>query len=318
MILFFYGEDTYRSLVKLKEIKAKYIDASLGDTNLAELDGRSVKAADLAPQIYALPFLAKSRLVIIRDAFTKTIQEELQDILPKVPDTTVLIIFESGLPDKRLKLFKELKKFAKVQEYPLLAGNLLNSWIRQFLSRWQVEIEPTALRELVERTGGVTARLATELTKLATQLLSEPSRVIVKQHIVEQVASSAPTSVFALTDALLRSPSQALKTLRQLLGQGENAQYLVAMVASGLRSLALIRWTLDQGHSPADIARVTKLNPFVVKKQLSLARSLSLAEITSSYRRLADLDIGVKHGTIESSLALELFVGSKLAFSQIA
>lgn len=305
-------------MVKLKEIKAKYIDASLGDTNLAELDGRSVKAADLAPQIYALPFLAKSRLVIIRDAFTKTIQEELQDILPKVPDTTVLIIFESGLPDKRLKLFKELKKFAKVQEYPLLAGNLLNSWIRQFLSRWQVEIEPTALRELVERTGGVTARLATELTKLATQLLSEPSRVIVKQHIVEQVASSAPTSVFALTDALLRSPSQALKTLRQLLGQGENAQYLVAMVASGLRSLALIRWTLDQGHSPADIARVTKLNPFVVKKQLSLARSLSLAEITSSYRRLADLDIGVKHGTIESSLALELFVGSKLAFSQIA
>lgn len=221
MILFFYGEDSYRSLEKVKAIREKYIDASLGDTNLAQLDGRTVKPEQLAAQIYALPFLAKTRLVILSDVFAnKSLADQLIKILPTVPDTTVLVVYDRDLPDKRLKLFKELNKFAKVQEYKPLTGVQLKNWIKAYLGRWSVTIDQLAEAELIKRTGGKTVRLATELKKLATQILDSDQKVITFGQVQDQVISSDVISVFELTDALFKNPAQALKILRQLLDQG--------------------------------------------------------------------------------------------------
>ncbi|KKQ74131.1 MAG: polymerase III subunit delta protein, partial [Berkelbacteria bacterium GW2011_GWB1_38_5] len=101
MILFFYGEDNYRLNQKIKALKAKFISASLGDTNLSILDGKSVTYDEIVRQILAMPFLSRTRLVIIENLLTakrSDIQEKVAEFLKKIPSSTVLVFAEGGKP----------------------------------------------------------------------------------------------------------------------------------------------------------------------------------------------------------------------------
>src|SRR3990167_2787898 len=123
MILFFYGEDTYRMRQKLKALKEKFVSASLGDTNLAVLDGAAVTYDEFIRQILAMPFLSKSRLVIVENLLKngkKDILEKVPEALPKVPKSTVLVFVEEGNPDKRTSIYKKLNRPGQTQEFKLL------------------------------------------------------------------------------------------------------------------------------------------------------------------------------------------------------
>ena len=315
MLLFFYGQDGYRSFQTLQALKAKYIDASLGDTNLTTIDISTIKPDDLASQLFALPFIAKTRLVILPNLLSKgpkALQEKFETLYAKIPESTVAVVYESGIPDRRTVLFKQLVKAAKVQEFEALIGAKLNQWIDSMLTPHQVTIIPQAREQLVAATDGDTWRIATELTKLATHLLDRPvaDRRITPELVTAMVEGIPTVSVFSLTDALAGgNVASVMRQLRQMVVQGENEQYLIAMVGSTLRALALIRDGLDQGATtPAALATITGLKPFVIQKQLSAARAVTMAQLTDLSVQLTMLDAGLKNGTMQSDVGLELFL----------
>ncbi len=97
--------------------------------------------------------------------------------------------------------------------------------------------------------------------------------------------------------------------LKRVVDQGENEQYLIAMIASTFRSLALIRDSLDRGaSSSASVAAATGLKPFVVGKQLMAAKRLTMPQLADLYLGLVELDAGLKNGTMASEVGLELFL----------
>lgn len=315
MVLFFYGDDAYRSFQKLQELKRKYVDASLGDTNLAHLDCASLEPNVLASQLLALPFLAKTRLVVL-DALlsrgSKELQEKFLDLLPKLPESTNVVVYESRTPDKRTSGFKRLLKETKAQEFAVLEGAQLAAWIDAELAGAGATITRSARDELVRRSDGSSWKLATELQKLATAVVDRPDgERVIDDALVDDLVQGVPTeSVFALTDALASGNTEAaLARLRVLLEQGENAQQLVALLASTLRTLLLLRDALDRGvtREPA-IADATGLKSFVIRKNLAAARAQSFGELVGFMRALAELDVATKRGTIDPEVGLELFV----------
>lgn len=313
MHLFLYGQDGYRSFRKLQDLKARYIDASLGDTNLSQLDVARCSVDELTNTLLALPFLAKTRLVVLNRLLSggsKTVQEAFLDLLSKLPDTTVAVIYEPGVPDRRTSLFKTLLKSAKVQEFTPLTGRVLQEWVEAELATFDVTIAPAAATKLTALTAGDTWRLATELRKLALATIGRGETVITPELVSQLVLDGQTADVFALGDALAsNSPASALAALRQLINQGENMQHLVALVANTFRTLALVRDALDLGHtSPQAIARSTSLAPFVVSKHLATARRLTGFQITTLMSDLARLDLDSKRGRIDSEVGLELFV----------
>ena len=104
MIIFFYGQDNYRLKKKIQALKEKFISASLGDTNLSVLDGASLTYDEFIRQVLAMPFLAKSRLVIVENIMKskkKDTLERIPEALNKIPTSTVLVFVEEGNPDCR-------------------------------------------------------------------------------------------------------------------------------------------------------------------------------------------------------------------------
>lgn len=213
MILFLYGEDTFRSHQKLAQIKAKFIDASLGDTNLSVADcaDKDLDYTEITRMVLAMPFLAKSRLVIIKNLLSegkKKLQEQMIEFLDKIPESTVLVIYESEKVDRRMALFKALNKSTistyeesipstmlsrayslehtrdrsgqvgtsspprrckiQAQEFKLLEPYELKKWIKNEVESQGGTIDNPAIDKLVEYVGNDLWRISNEIRKLTT------------------------------------------------------------------------------------------------------------------------------------------------------
>ncbi|MEK7460732.1 MAG: DNA polymerase III subunit delta, partial [Patescibacteria group bacterium] len=242
-ILFFYGEDTYRSGQKLAALKARYIDASLGDTNLAVLEGATILFEDFVRQVQALPFLAKRRLVIVKNIFgggKKDLLDAVASYLPKVPETTVLVFYEAGVPDKRLKLFTLLNQAKSAEVFSPLVGAELTAWITHRALEVNLELTPRLVSWLVTAVGSDLARLDQELIKLNSYQLAK-KEPISEDDLAALVWQTVPSDAFRLVDALSnRRGAQAVTELTALLTAGQAELQIFGLIVFQYRSLLLI------------------------------------------------------------------------------
>lgn len=326
MILFFYGEDNYRLKQKLKQLKEKFISASLGDTNLAVLDGKKATYDEIVRQTMAMPFLAKSRLVIVENLLKeskKDITDKVIDLLKKVPESTVLVFVEDNMPDKRTSLFKKLNQPKISQEFKLLEGAELANWVKSEAKNRGAEIEPAAVNKLIEYCGNDLWRIANELDKLTVYRLpftekedGERSSVngepILVKDIELLVRPQIQTDIFALIEAVsAKNLPKSLRELHNLLENGEAELYLLTMIVYQFRNILIAKDLVNRSNgrlSQYDLAKSAGLHPFVAQKTLYQAKNYEIGELKKIYRTLLENDRDIKTGRIEPQTALDLMV----------
>ena len=97
MILFLYGEDTYRSHCKLEEIRAKFLrDIDASGLNMTELDGEKNSIGEAAAALTTSAFLASRRLVVLK-YFIKSLKkkdaDELALLFDRVLEETIAVVY---------------------------------------------------------------------------------------------------------------------------------------------------------------------------------------------------------------------------------
>lgn len=311
MILFFYGEDTYRLKQKLNRLKEKFISSSLGDTNLAILDGKTITFDEMARQILAVPFLAKKRLVIIENLMRDgkksaqgrdlakggEIQEKMTDFLKKVPDSTVLVFVEEGAPDRRTVLFRRLNRPGQAQEFKLLEGEALRRWLRQEVSVRGGEIDSSATNKLIEYVGSDLWRMKNEIDKLTAYSLQ-----LTAKEVELLVAPQVQANIFELIEAVAAKMLQrGLRELYQLLQGGFSEIYIMTMIIYQYRNLLLAKDGQERASNPG-------LHPYVLRKITPLLGQYELEELKKIYEKLLSVEISIKTGKIEPRVALELLI----------
>ena len=309
MILFFYGQDTYRMRQKLKALKEKFISASLGDTNLAVLDGQTVTFDEIIRQIFALPFLAKSRLVIIENILQKGKKEILESLAEKlghVPKSTVLVFVEEGLPDRRIAIFKKLNQPGQAQEFKLLEPEPLRRWIKKEVESRGSQIDSAATAKLAEYIGNDLWRQSNELDKLLAY-----QKNITCENIELLVNPQIEADIFYLIDNIARQNLKgAIKELYKLLKAGENELYILTMIVYQYRNLLILKDLIERTktNNRWALAKKAGLHPFVVQKSLAVLPKYSLGQLKKIYGQIADFDIKIKTGKIEPRTAIELLI----------
>jgi len=310
MILFFYGEDTYRLNQKLRELKEKFISASLGDTNLSIVDGKTATFDEIVRQILAMPFLSKKRLVIIKNLLSegkKEIIDKMTDFILKTPEATVVVFAEEGVPDRRTSLFKKLNRPKLAQEFKPLENEALRRWVRSEMEKAGAAIEPAALTKLIDYVGSDLWRMSNEIKKLASY-----SKNIKEENIELLVQPQIHSNIFDLMDAIAsRNLGKSMKELYQLFNDGKAEQYILSMIVLEYRNL-LITKDFDRragnGLSKWTLAKKAGLHPYVAQKTLSLATKYELEDLKKIYGTLLNFDHKIKTGKIEPKVALELLI----------
>ncbi len=273
-----------------------------GDMGLERVEGDEAEADRISEALTSLPFLAAKKLVVLRNAgANKKFVEGSEKLLSGVPDTTDVLIVEPKL-DKRSGYYKYLKKATDYREFNELDVNGLARWAAGEAKAAGGSLGPADARFLVERAGANQQLLANELDKL---LLYQPD---VTRDIIELLTEPIPQStVFELLEAAFAGNARrALLLYQEQRMLKVEPLAIIAMLAWQLHVLALIKTAGNR--TPETIAKEAKVSPYVIKKSLGAARSLTLPHLKMLIADLLDIDTRLKSESLDADEALQNYL----------
>ncbi len=273
-------------------------------------DMEETSLATLQQSLLTIPFLVAHRLFVLKNTFSapKATLDALPSLLESVPASTIVVLFEPKRCDQRLALYQWLKKEAKVQEYIPPQERELDSWLSGVAQEFGVGCDSVARRLLAAVAGDETYRLAGEVHKVASYVLSQGRTTITVSDVEQLCSLTREESAFRLGDSLRdRDLPGLIRSYRQLITQ-EDPLMLAGLIGSTVRTLAKLVLAERSGAGGADLARKTQLNPYVIKLSTAFARRVDGVQLQRAYRALIAFDKSSKDGTTPPPLGFLLLL----------
>lgn len=298
MILFFYGDNDFMIRREVERVRSHYrqkVGSSLS-LELFDLSERPIGQAIDA--VAAAPLFAGSRLIVLRGlAGNKKAQEQIDQLIEVVPDSTVLIIEGVGM-DRRSKAYKTLVSLPKATEFKAIAPARLARWVVRQTSQMGGTISPENANYLIKQTGNDLWTLHSELQKLVSY-----NKEITKTSIDELSTVKTESTIFILIENIAsHNLSASLELYEKLAHSGVGDQQIIAMLNWHYRSIAL---AIDNLKS-RDLSWAGKfaIAPFAAQKATFLAGKLDLADCRQAYRNIIRADESIKSGDKSSRDAI--------------
>jgi DNA polymerase-3 subunit delta len=326
MIIFLYGEDTYRSRQKLKEIvdnfKAK---VDVRGESLSVVDAQKATVAQLAEAAGAPSLFARKRMVVIEglllnksDKVRDGAAEHFKRFAKDGADDNVIVFWEGQGADKigKTKLYAFLSKQKFSQEFKPLSNTEATAWVKEEAKRRGGTITNEAALHLSGLFGSDLWQLSHEINKLVHYKAGRGGKLLVDapgiapietRDVSELSRGQMDESIFALSDALsARNRARALELLERELRAGVAEGYLMTMIVRQFKILLQVRQALDLGQSNRKIMSALKLHPFVVQKAMNQVRNFSLERLKAILLELIAIDRQVKTGQADFKAAMGL------------
>ncbi|MEI7452231.1 MAG: DNA polymerase III subunit delta [Candidatus Falkowbacteria bacterium] len=334
MIIFFYGENSFRAKQRINELKAKFfreIDPSGQSFNM--IDGASADLAGISAIINTGSLFVKKRLTLIENLFGNK-----KDILPGFLDfiqknklaegEDILIIYESkiksgkknqivkigaerenALTIKEKKLFTYLSAQKYGQEFKSFSDSETIAWIKKEVDDRGGLISPANAALIFNLAGNDLWQLNNDISKLVNYKKSGTTKIeISSADIKELVNANLVENIFSLTDALsAKNKSQVLKIFEEQLSLDVSPEYILAMVLRHFKTLLQLKDCLEEKLSPSQISVKVKMNPYIFTKSLSQANGFTLSTLKKISNDLIELDFLNKSGQMDLKTGLSLF-----------
>lgn len=296
MIIFLYGEDTYRSRQKLKEIVDKYKEKHKSGLNLKFIDS-------FKDNVRQTSMFKEKKLFVAVDSFSNPeFKKEFIERADSFKEDSIIFLEESV--SKNDSLFKFLKKNAKCQEFNYLAGQKLKAWAAREFEIYNAKIDSIALDRLLFYTGSDLWRLSNEIMKLAcynSQVSEKDVRLLVRPKI--------ENDIFKTIDAVaIKDKKQALELLHKHIEKGDTPFYLLSMINYQFRNILLVKDYMEKRMPYELIVKKSNLHPYVAKKSYFQSQKFSFEELKKIYHKIFQVDWSIKTGKLEPEAALDLFV----------
>ena len=317
MIIYIYGEDTYRSRKYLREVIEEFKKKrDPQGYNVAVLDFKRDEEKILG-EFSAAPFLAEKRMVIIENILTSSDKDLLGELISKVkekkiPETTVAVFWQGekiGKVKEAGELQKLLAKEKYAKEFELLAGDELVKWVLREVKERGGKISGASAQYLAVNVHGDMWYLNSLLDQLVAYKKGEEIQLLDVQLFLEEKADD---NIFNMAEAVARGDKKlAFKLLQEQRRLGAEESYLFSMILRQFRILLELRDLFEQEENlrSDEMASRLGLHPFVVKKSLMMVKQYPLARLKDIYRDLLAVDIKTKTGQGDQSLLIDLFVG---------
>lgn len=283
----------------MQEIIARYTKKTGSDFGLERINGAEVSYKELEGALLAVPLLSSSRLVIIdRLSENKTVKERVEELLDKIPESTVAIFYEAEV-DERSLYFKAMHKKAKGVKFGQLDKNQLAAWVKREVEKHGGSIERLEIHSLIERAGDDQWRLEQEVLKLVNY-----QKNVTPETIDKLVVASEHQDVFKLVEAIAaHQVKKALGVYRGLLSDQANEVYILSMIIWQLRNLLLAKTA--GSLTPPELAKKAGMSPYVAGKVMAARRNYEEEDLKEAYLLAIDTDYKIKSGQGEPSWLVE-------------
>ncbi len=239
-----------------------------------------------------------------KNNFKKFELEELENIFGQLEqlDNPIIIKADYEKLDQRKKLTKLIKKgFQQIET--TLRPNDISKVVKYVVDKEQLQIEPQAIRVLIERSSNNIDLVLANLDKLT---LSVTGSVIYLKDVQDNVDLSLEENIFEiLSKALEHKPLVALDQLDEQIKKGVDPVQLTTIFVSQLTFIFQVK-VLGQQMSENDIVQVLKAHPYRIK--LALQQKNNLSVVSATLKRLIELEFGYKSGRYQGSVIIKSFI----------
>lgn len=304
----FIGEEHYLQS-RAVQLLQDTIDESLRVFNLSILTigtdsgGSRTTAATAVDVANQMPMMASRRIVVVRE-FEK-IKEDEQGVVfgyLKRPSPTTTLVFQAAAPDKRRKITAELVKNCTVVTFDLLDEGRASRWVKDRLKQSGSNIDPDAMRLLMNLAGTGLIRLSNEIEKLAAY---SDGGAISATTVQQLVARSSEHSSWEIWDAINgRDRKRALKLMERLLNDTD-ALPILGSLASLYRRLLTGKELLETGASSQEITRATGQWSQTFLNRL---KKTPRAEFIHGLKRIAEVDNAIKNSEGTPRLQMQYLI----------
>lgn len=317
MVIYIYGEDSYRSRQYLSDQITKFKTArDPQGYNVAIFDAQKVESGKILSEILSSPFLAEKRLIVVENILSISDKDFLGSLIErikekKIPESNIVIFWQSEKLSK-VKEVKELEAILKkekyAQEFEILVGSALSAWIYAEVKKRNGKISNQAVSYLAQNTVGDIWFLMSLLDQLVAYTSGEEIGLSqVNLFLDEKVDDNA----FNMVDAVVSgNKKQAYKLLQEQRRIGEDDFKIFGLIVWQFRTLLAARSLFDvsENMSSEAMAKELGIHPFVLKKSLSLVKRYNKKQLSNIYAQLLDLDFKAKTGQVDLGLGLDLLI----------
>jgi DNA polymerase III subunit delta len=331
MIIFLYGEDTFSSRKKLKEIKDKFLrEVDPSGNSLVTVEDENASVEKINELVSVSSLFARKRMVVVEGLLAgknKGASEQILDFLKNNFEPThktksdisadnILVLWEGQAEEKniRSKLFEFLSQQKFAYNFKKLSNTETINWVRKETELRSAKIKPQAASILTSFFSGNLWQLDNEIDKLINYKTGKNKQsggeiIIDEDDINILVRGNVDENIFALTDAIsAKNKALAASLFEKEIEAGVADINLLRMIIRQFRILLLVRQCLDKSYTSRKITSQLKLHPFIIQKSLTQVRNFSVPTLKNILNRLIEIDQGIKTGQIEAKSALSILL----------
>lgn len=304
MVYLLYGTKDFEIEEEIKKL-SKGID----EMNISKYDLNNDMLSLALEDAKTMSLFGDKKLVIVDNAnmFTGSTSKDselIEEYLNHINEnTTLVLIVHNDKLDTRKKITKLIKKVGKVQEFNDELDT--TSLVRRLFKDYNIDYKTIQL--FIDRVGNNPLIIQNEINKI--KIYKDNDKNITEEDILNLTAKLIEIDIFKLIDYIVRkNKEKALELYYEMLKMNEEPIKIVVILANQFRIMYQSKELLKKGYSEKDIASTLKIHPYRVKLAIQNSRNYTSDILLKNLNALADIDIGIKTGTINKDLALELFI----------
>lgn len=303
MIIALTGSNSFKLKRRLDEVSSEFAK-KYGELALERFDGEEDEAQTIAEGLQSLPFLAKKKLVVVRNGgLNKEFAEQVEQIISSIGESTDVVFYEPQI-DRRTAYFRVLKNQTQFEEFNELDAHNLAKWLVAEAKNQGAELGLADANYLVERLGTNQCLLANELDKLAIY----DSRISLQN--IDLLTEPTPQSkVFDLLDAAFGGrKEQALRLYEDQRAQKVEPRAILAMIAWQLQQIAITKMAGDR--SITEVSKDSGMKEYPLRKAKNLANKISDNDLKKMVSEALDIDWRGKTTSLDLDEALKTYIAT--------
>lgn len=287
-------EDLFLKSSCKNNIIAKSIE-DFTDLNLSIFTNENLDAVGLQKSLTTLPFMAKKRVVIIKESEGRKnddVKKVIDEYLINPLETTVLIIDECENSS-----YKSLEKKDNVTlvDCSRLDVEILTSFILKETKKFGIEIDKKAINKLIDVCDGYMSKIDLEINKLINMKFNE--KVITTKDIEECVNVSDEYQIFELTNALIdKNGDRALYICEDIIKNKKNVSMILNLIYNHIRKLFYVKVTKT---STEELSQLLDVKEYAIKKYMLQVEKISAKKLKEILILCKDIDYNVKSGNLD-------------------
>lgn len=316
-IYFLYGNEKYLLKKFYDKLVKKSVPKNFTEFNLNEFTNEST-VDDIADAVYALPFMAEQKCVIVKDFDVDKKNSvdisKLEELISDPVESTVLIftlptlVVDTKKSAKWRNFIKLVKKHGQIQQFEKQELGDLSKFIIKNCEKHGSRITRQNANLIVEYAGSDMKNLENECSKLSA---FAGEREITRDDIENLVVKNLETTVFILIKAIIASDiKKAYSLLYLLFSMGEEPFAILARISDTYVDLYRVRAALQSGKSaraPAEYGEY-KGREFRLTNAQRDIRNLSTEKLVKSLDLLRDTDLLLKSSKMNGKVVMETLI----------